>query len=101
MKGYISLVFSRAVALSIVTVWLGLIAVGSAGNDELDGSIVPSIVASANENYGDDGDVYKLFNVATVPGLSRLNPADVCVGQAPTIPKEDRKPFEMNCSFLL
>jgi hypothetical protein len=67
----------------------------------LDGSIVPSIVASANENYGDDGDVYKLFDVATVPGLSRLNPADVCVGHAPTILKQDRRPFKMNCSFLL
>ena len=97
--------FVRVVALFVLAIWLGLNVISYAADDDFGTYNVPSIVATDNQDSGDDLSSYRLFNFPTFPAVFHLNPLELIVGQcvakALTIIGDDRKPFQMKCSFLL
>jgi hypothetical protein len=97
--------FFRVVALFVLAIWLGLNVIGYAADDDFGNYNVPSIIVADNQDSGDDLNSYRLFNFAALPAVFHLNPLELIVGQrvakALTIVREDRKPFEMKCAFLL
>ena len=97
--------FFRVVALFVLAIWLGLNVIGYAADDDFGTYNLPSIIATVNQDSGDDLSSYRLFNFPAFPAVFRLNPLELIVGQrvakALTIIGEDCKPFEMKCAFLL
>jgi hypothetical protein len=95
----------RVVALFVLAIWLGLNVIGYAADDDFGTYNVPSIIATDIQDSGDDLSSYRLFNFPAFPAVFHFNSLEFVVGQcvakAPTIMREDRKPFEMKCSFLL
>ena len=97
--------FFRVVALFVLAIWLGLNVIGYAADDDFGTYNAPSIVVANNQGSGDDLDAYRLFNLAAFPAIFHLDPRELTIGQhvakALTIIREDLKPFEMKCAFLL
>jgi len=97
--------FFRVVALFVLAIWLGLNVIGYAADDDFGTYNVPSIIAANNQDSGDDLSSYRLSNFPAFPAVFHLNSLELIIGHrianVLTITREDRKPFEMKCSFLL
>ena len=97
--------FFRVVALFVLAIWLGLNVISYAADDDFGTYNIPSIVATDNQDSGDDLSSYKLFNFPAFPAVFHLNSLELIIdhriANVITITREDRKPFEMKCAFLL
>lgn len=97
--------FGKIVALSVLAVWLGLMGLGYAGNDDFGSIIVPSIVTLDNQNCPDDLNGHNLCDLAMLSAVCNMDLPDRNFDQgletASKILNANLKPFKLNCSFLL